>query len=309
VTIPRGLRSSTRLARAKLNLTLAVTGRRPDGFHELESVMIRIGLSDVLEADPTGGPADRLTVEGDPDCPIEGNLVLRALAAVRAEADRTPTFDLRLTKRIPVGGGLAGGSADAAAALELLGESTRDLDWLARLGADVPFLASGMPAALVSGVGERVDPLPGLAEGVGFLLLTPPFALVTARVFAAHDHLPPPGGEAREMTHHLASRLRDGLTGAQLEADAEALRNANDLWPAATIVQPVLTRLRDQLEARLGRAVLLTGSGSTLYAIYASRHAASAAATALLATPDRALSGVRVIAVDDQHMEPEWRSA
>jgi 4-diphosphocytidyl-2-C-methyl-D-erythritol kinase len=309
VTIPTDLRSSTRLARAKLNLTLAVTGRRPDGFHELETVMIRIGLSDVLEATPTDRLGDRLSVEGDPACPVEGNLVLRTVAAVRAAGGLNPTLDLRLTKRIPVGGGLAGGSADAAAALELLGGAPDDPGWLARLGADVPFLASGEPAALVSGVGERVDPLPGVREGVGFLLLTPPFPLETAEVFAAHDRLPPPGGEARTITQRLATRLRDGLTGAQLEAHADALRTANDLWPAAIAVQPGLARLREHLETRLGRPVLLTGSGSTLYAIYASRDAASAAATNLLTITEPKLSGTRVIAVSDQDMEPEWRSA
>jgi 4-diphosphocytidyl-2-C-methyl-D-erythritol kinase len=297
-----------RLARAKLNLTLAVTDTRLDGFHELETVMIRIGLTDVLVATPIDGPADRLTVEGDPRCPIEGNLVLRALAVARSETDHGGALHVHLRKRIPVGGGLAGGSADAAAALELVPGAAREPGWLARLGADVPFLASDVAAAVVSGVGERVEALPGVHDGVGFVLLAPPFALATATVFAAYDRLPSTGSEAHATTQRLAARLGDGLTGSELARDADALRDANDLWPAAITVEPALAKLRDRLETRLGRPVMLTGSGSTLFAIYASRSAATAAATELLGSPDPELSGVRVIAVDDQDMEPEWRT-
>jgi 4-diphosphocytidyl-2-C-methyl-D-erythritol kinase len=297
-----------RRARAKLNLTLAVTGRRPDGFHELETVMVRIGLADLLEVSPGQGPGDRLSVEGDPRCPVEGNLVLRTLEALRAEDDRGPPRDVRLVKRIPVGGGLAGGSADAAATVELMGDGALGARRLARLGADIPFLASNEPAALVSGIGERVEALPGVQEEVGFLLLSPPYALATADVFAAYDRRPPPDGRARDATHLLAARLREGLTGAGLVELAGTLRDANDLWSAAATVAPGVERLRDQLEKRLERPVLLTGSGSTLFAIYPSRSAASAAADELLASLDPELTGVRVIAVDDQDMEHEWRT-
>jgi 4-diphosphocytidyl-2-C-methyl-D-erythritol kinase len=311
-----------RLAHGKVNLTLAVTGRRADGFHELSSVFLRIGISDVLEASPRDGPGDRLTVEGDADCPIEDNLVLRALAAVRAHEsllpldDRPlPWLDIRLTKRIPTGGGLGGGSSDAAVALDLLHPDLRSLaverdpGMLARLGADVPFFAADMPAAVVSGVGERVEPLPGLRDEIGLLLIVPPRALATRQVFAAFDELPPAGDAAVSASERLASALRQGLTGDRLAAMAHELRDANDLWRAAIHVWPALKAVRDALEARLGRPVRMTGAGSTLFAVYPSQGAASSAARTLGESSDPVLSQCRVIVVDDTSMDSDWRIA
>jgi 4-diphosphocytidyl-2-C-methyl-D-erythritol kinase len=117
-------------AYAKVNLALAVTGRRADGFHTLASVFVRLELHDDVSVDAgEPGALDSVRVSGDPDCPVEGNLVLRAAAAVRAIGTREAparelpglTFDLE--KRIPMGAGLAGGSTDAAAALDLAATS------------------------------------------------------------------------------------------------------------------------------------------------------------------------------------------
>ncbi len=158
-----------RLAPAKLNLSLAVIGRRPDGFHELHSVMVPLGLADRLSLATAAGPTDTLHVAGFAAGPVADNLVLRAIAATReavgagwaGPAGPPPALAARLEKRIPVAAGLAGGSSDAAAALdgalEAWGASLTIHERLrvaTRLGSDVPFFLAG-GTALVEGRGDR----------------------------------------------------------------------------------------------------------------------------------------------------------
>src|SRR5258708_5668571 len=114
-----------RLAPAKLNLTLAITGRRPDGYHELHSVMVPLAFADRLSVALTSAPVDTLHVRGGDAGPVEGNLGLRAIAETRAAVGRrwpgaaeAPALAARLEKMIPVAAGLAGGSSDAAAAID-----------------------------------------------------------------------------------------------------------------------------------------------------------------------------------------------
>ena len=271
----------TALAAAKVNLGLAVTGVRTDGYHELSSLFVRLSLGDDLSVvvDRPGEP-DSLVIEGDGAVPVEGNLVLRAAAYVRAwhpAGAALPGLRFRLRKRIPMGGGLGGGSADAAAALDLApatwGIAMPEADWMqlaARLGADVPFCALGVPAAHVTGIGERIAPLPALA---------------TPAVFRAHDAGAPAGPAAAIVVDELA-REWASLDGPSLAARATALRDANDLWPAVARLDPALARLRDDLEARLRIPLLLTGSGSTLVGLYPSPGAARDAARAI-GRPDR----------------------
>ena len=165
-----------RHAPAKLNLTLAVTGRRDDGFHSLHSVMVPLTLSDALtvSAAPSGAVADSLRIFGLSLSAVPENLVLRAIAATRAAvmqgvpgtAVETPRLAARLSKRIPVAAGLGGGSSDAAAAMNAalaIWNATltpaQATAVAASLGSDVPFfLARG--AALITGRGEFVEPLP-----------------------------------------------------------------------------------------------------------------------------------------------------
>jgi 4-diphosphocytidyl-2-C-methyl-D-erythritol kinase len=298
----RGLR-----AHAKVNLGLSVTGIRPDGYHELASVFLRLALADELAVRPGLAATDTLVIEGAPDCPVEGNLVLRAAGALRAAAGGShPSLAFTLRKRIPMGGGLAGGSTDAAAALRLAAETwgvrLDPADALAlatRLGADVPFFVSGAPAALVQGIGERVVPLPPLRTPVGVLLVTPPFAMATPAVFAAYDRSVPVGTGSADAVASLADAWSLGLDGPGLAALAGGLREANDLWPAVTALEPAMARLRDGLEELLGCPALLTGSGSTLVGLYPSPGAASEAATRL-ATVTGALAGVAVTATRDE---------
>jgi 4-diphosphocytidyl-2-C-methyl-D-erythritol kinase len=281
-----------RPAPAKLNLTLAVTGRRPDGYHDLHSVMVPLGLADLVSVDIAAGPGDTLHVAGPDTGPLASNLVLRAIAlareAVRGERP-TPSLAARLEKHIPVAAGLGGGSSDGFAALEAAyaawgadpDPATR-LAIAARLGSDVPFfLAAG--AALVEGRGERVTPLRGIVGAApGILLVTPRAAVPTPAVFAAldagGDGAPADRGSTRASSEHLAAELRAGLRSGDLVARAGVLAVANDLAAAADVVLPGLRQLRRALTRTLGRPVGLSGSGPTLWALYPSAGEAATAA-------------------------------
>jgi 4-diphosphocytidyl-2-C-methyl-D-erythritol kinase len=219
----------TEVAPAKLTLTLAVTGVRPEGFHELRSEMVSLSLSDALTF--TDGSEGLMVIAGagtraEALPPEDDNLIARALRAVGRKAR------VRVDKRIPLGGGLGGGSTDAAAVLRWAG--CDDLALALSLGSDVPFSVAG-GRALVEGVGERVTALP--YERRRFLLLVPPFGVDTRRVYAAWDALPP-------EEQHVG---------------------ANELTAAALVVEPRLAEWRDALAEHSGEAPILAGSGSTWF--------------------------------------------
>ncbi len=304
-------------APAKINLVLEVVGSRPDGYHELRSVLAPLALADELSVRvgvlSGASPRDRLAVRGAGALATGDNLVVRAAALLRGETGRPLAplaFDLR--KRIPVAAGLGGGSSDALAALDLAAAAwglqlgaQRRLQLAAALGSDVPFFALGT-WALAGGRGERLWQLPPPAGGpLGVLLVVPAARLATREVFAAldagyreeppHDpHASPvPLGARPGAAADLAARLRRGATAAEV-ADTEP---ANDLLPAAAAILPGLEPLRDELGALLGRPVHLSGSGPTLAVLYPSpggaRRAAAvvrdAAARRLLRPPGGAL--------------------
>lgn len=213
-------------ALAKLTLSLRVVGVRADGFHLLDSEMVTLDLADELEfSEGDGLEIIDHRAAGSSITAGDDNLVRRALRA----AGRTA--HVRLHKRIPVGGGLGGGSADAAAVLRWAGIT--DLDLAGSLGADVPMCLVG-GRARVTGIGERVEPLP--FEERSFTLLTPPFGVSTPAVYRAWDEL---GGQRAD--------------------------GPNDLEPAALKVEPRLAEWRDALGERTGRAPVLAGSGSTWF--------------------------------------------
>lgn len=216
------------LARAKLTLSLRVTGLRADGYHLLDSEMVTVDLADRLtfaEGDDlvvTGLGAGMQVPEGEP------NLVCRALAA----AGRTAA--VHLEKRIPTGGGLGGGSADAAAVLRWAG--IQDVEVAVRLGADVPFCLLG-GRARVRGVGEQVEALPfDEVAGRAYTLLVPPLHVSTADVYREWDRLGGPVGDG-----------------------------GNDLEPAALSVEPALREWRDRLGDMTGQTPMLAGSGATWF--------------------------------------------
>ena len=223
-------------APAKLTLSLEVTGVRPDGYHELRSEMVTLDLADELEFDEGGSGVSVVAAPGSraeqlatgPERAGSENLVVDALRV----AGRTAA--VRLSKRIPVGGGLGGGSADAAAVLRWAGCADPAVG--VRLGADVPFCLIG-GRALVEGIGERVTPLP--YERREFLLLIPPFGMDTAAVYRAWDEAAAGG--------------------------ASACGGVNDLARAALAVEPRLAAWRDALRELAGHEPTLAGSGSTWF--------------------------------------------
>jgi 4-diphosphocytidyl-2-C-methyl-D-erythritol kinase len=312
----RRLTPVVRLAPAKLNLTLAVLGRRPDGRHDLHSVMVPLALADVLTLAPSPAGADTLHSDGhDPGSP-EANIVLRAIAEARAAvgpgwgigssggpvgpaAGAAPALAARLEKRIPVAAGLAGGSSDAAAAIDAALEAwAAELDHVtkaavaARVGSDVPFFLAG-GAALVEGRGERVTALRGIVgQAPGVLLVTPALPVPTQAVFAAFDagSRPNDPGATRATSSHLAGEMASGLSTSRLLDRAGILAAANDLVAAASTVVPGLTPLRRSLARLLGRPIGQSGSGPTLWALYPSAGEAAAAAEEVRA----ALAGGRL---------------
>ena len=277
------------LAPAKLNLFLEVLGRRPDGYHELESLMVAVDLHDTLTF--ADDPSGRITLRCDePTLPTgPENLVVRAAERLRAEAgcDRGASIDLR--KAIPAQAGLAGGSSDAAAALVALDRlwalqtPPARLDALAaEIGSDVAFFLHG-PAAVCRGRGERVEPL-ALPRSFHFVLICPPTGLSTALVYKdlAPTDRPRSIGPARE---------------ALAAGDPEALGRClfNRLQPAAEALEPDLVGVRDALQA-LGPTMLdgqlMSGSGSAYFGLARDLDAARDAARFLEST---GLGCVRVV--------------
>jgi len=215
---------TTLLAPAKLTLSLRVVGVRADGYHLLDAEMVSLDLADEL----TFAPGDGLSVSGlRPDeVPLgDDNLVRRALVTVGRSAHVT------LAKRIPLGGGLGGGSSNAAAVLRWAGVD--DVGIATKLGADVPFCLHG-GRARVEGTGEVLTPLP--FEPRVLTLLMPPFGCSTPAVYQAWDDLGGPVGAG-----------------------------PNDLEAAALRVEPRLAEWRDKLGEATGEVPVLAGSGSTWF--------------------------------------------
>jgi 4-diphosphocytidyl-2-C-methyl-D-erythritol kinase len=296
-------------APAKLNLGLRITGRRADGYHELASVFVPLELADELTIELGGAPGIRLAVRGEAadGVPADSrNLAWRAAEAFSRAAGSQHGVALDLTKRVPSPAGLGGGSSDAGAVLRglaaLLPGAVPPAQ-LARialsLGADVPFFLAPQPA-LVTGIGEQVAALSGLsAQPV--LLAHPGVGLETGAVFAAFAAAgslthsgPPPNLRAL-----LALREEAGATRAHWPESSDRLRElvVNDLEPAAARLCPQVAKLREELTRAGARAVGMSGSGPTLYAIYATDEEAFAAAQRL-ARPGLRLWPTRTIASD-----------
>lgn len=237
-------------APAKLNLSLAVTGRRTDGYHELAGVVVLLELADQLLLLP--GCAGLRVETHDPHVPLDAtNLAWLGLTAgLRGEPELAC---LSLEKRIPAAAGLGGGSSDAAAAWRLGRRSSGAEGWpeeselaaLAAIGADVPFFAAATAAAYVSGIGERIEPLPAPDPPLEVILAHPTVGLSTAAVFAELR----PSERSAEPPERHANR-----TGA------------NDLLPAVLRLRPEVDELF-ALVAAAGGEPHLTGSGPTVFAL------------------------------------------
>jgi 4-diphosphocytidyl-2-C-methyl-D-erythritol kinase len=257
------------VAHAKINLTLRVLAREDGGFHTIETVFARIALGDLVTVRSVASGRS-LECSGADTGPLERNLAYRAALAF-ADATGWPSgFAITLEKRIPVGGGLGGGSADAGAVLRALAAlSPRPvpehelLRIAASLGSDVPFLATNAPLALAWGRGERMLALPSLPER-DVALVNPGFAVSTAEAYSwlAAD-------AAERGGHPPVPRL---LSLADFASwDAIVPITENDFEPAIARRHPEITRTIAALRASGAAIARMSGSGSTLYGIFASR--------------------------------------
>ncbi|MCB9878413.1 MAG: 4-(cytidine 5'-diphospho)-2-C-methyl-D-erythritol kinase [Planctomycetes bacterium] len=266
-------------ARAKLNLTLRVVGRRADGYHLLDTVFHTLALHDdlVVARAPAGVT---LAVSGDRDVagvPTDArNLVVRALQLLQEAVGDHGGFAARLHKRIPHGGGLGGGSSDAAAALRLGNRLLGDpldgpaLDAVAvRLGADVPFFLRG-GTQRGRGIGDQLEPL--AVPSRHFVLVLPPFGCETAAVYKNHAAMWNEGAAAATVPLVTVLDNRDTAVG---------IGYANDLEAAAERLQPGLSRLRRAIAAAGVPDTHMTGSGSTLFVPFDEARAAERCAREL----------------------------
>ncbi len=222
--------AKTLRAHAKLTMSLRITGVRADGYHLIDAEMVSLDLHDLISLTPDGAG---LTASGpfSDGMPLdESNLVVRAMRLADAG-----NVGIHLHKRIPHGGGLGGGSTDAATVLRWCGftSAPSDLERASRVGADIPFCLVG-GRARVRGIGELIVPLPHVDRGV--TLVIPPLSVSTPAVYRAWDELggPRAGGP-------------------------------NDLEPAALAVEPELRRWRDLIGDRAGVTPVLAGSGATWF--------------------------------------------
>jgi len=210
-------------APAKLTLSFRITGVRDDGFHLIDAEMVTLDLADLLYITRGGNGLEIVGPFATGVSSDANNLVNRALRLCNIEAH------VRIDKRIPSGGGLGGGSADAAAILRWA--AFADLMAASRLGADIPFCMVGGHAH-VQGIGEVITPMPLVAKDI--TLVIPPLAVSTSEVYEAWDDLGGPKANG-----------------------------ANDLEPAALVVEPRLAIWRDRISEATGMTPTLAGSGAT----------------------------------------------
>ena len=263
-------------APAKVNLTLIVGARRDDGYHDVSTVMQTVGLYDTLTLTDGSGLTMSCT---DPALPTDGsNLVLRAAALFCRELHLpVPDLHLHLQKRIPSQAGLGGGSSDAAAVLRVMRTlyapevSDAELERMAAaLGSDVPFFIRG-GTALATGRGERLTPLPRLADG-WFVVVKPPEGFSTPAMYRRLDELPPQPPQSDGMTAALGA--------GELRAVAAALCNS---FERAVSPDSAVWVIREALRAQGALAAMLSGSGSAVFGLFDREDAARAAAEVLRA--------------------------
>lgn len=265
---------------AKINYALEVRGRRPDGYHDIRSVMQSISLADEVEIERGGESFDlHVEPEGTEIGPPEKNTIYRAwLALCRLTGDDLPVR-VRLRKRIPAGAGLAGGSADAAATLVGLGElfglrldegEVREL--ALRVGADVSFCLAG-GTALGEGVGDILAPLPS-SPAHYLVLAKPERSTDTGAVYRLHDDLAArPGNYVRSVT--------DALRAEDLAALARFV--GNDLASVTEKLVPEVKVLRERLLDLGALGAGMTGSGTAVYGIFETEAEARSAAGSIFA--------------------------
>lgn len=269
---------------AKINLHLRVGPVQANGFHPLVSWMVTVGLFDTLDfsLDTAGRVALRCS---DPTLPCdESNLIVRAAVALRqayasggeTHAASMPGAAIELSKRIPTGGGLGGGSSNAATTLATLNDlwklsltPQRMSEIAAKLGSDVPFFLNGS-SSICTGHGEVVRPIqPPRARWV--VLVLPEMSMPTPAVYRQFDAMAHPDDSAWD-------EAVDWSQWSTLSAEDLLPRLRNDLEPPAFAIRPDLGALRSEVERLVSRPVRMSGSGSTLFTLFDTNEEAAAAA-------------------------------
>lgn len=266
-------------AYGKVNLTLDITGPRPDGYHDLRSLVIGVNLADRLRV--RARLADGVTLHcSEPALVNDDNLAVRAARTLGQRCGRDPCLSLDLAKGIPLGAGLGGGSSDAATTLRLCNRVlSTDLDRVAlaglgaQLGSDVPLFLY-LPAAAITGRGEHVEPV-ALAWSGWVLLAFAGVAVSTAEVYGAWRPSDASNMAADSETAILQAR----------EADELSAMLRNHLEPAVFRVAPRVARAHEEL-SRLGcSTVRVSGAGSALYQLFDEREAAQEVARRIEGCP------------------------
>lgn len=262
-------------ALAKLNLALEVLHKREDGYHELRTVFQTISLCDYLEVEFTASSSTSIILNSDLEIP--DNLATRAAHAFLAATGITGSVRLRLDKRIPMGGGLGGGSSDAAAVLSALVKLTGVainrqslIDLAASLGSDVPFFLLG-GTVLATGRGTELYPLQDATEE-HVLLVTPAVHSATEGAYASLN---------RTLEYRPEKNVCAKIVQALALREDWTAHTSNDFETAIFRVHPEIASVHSQLMQSEARVVRMTGSGAALFAVYHSSEALRAAQAAL----------------------------
>ncbi len=263
---------------AKINFGLEILGKRPDGYHEIRSILCRISLHDTITFAPSHSEVDILSISGnDPEVAMEDNLVVLALNAMRVAGACIPPQQVNLEKCIPAASGLGGASSNAAATLrafapELERAGVAPVTVGSSLGSDVPFFLNGA-VCLASGRGERLIQLPEPPQGRWIILATPSIAIPakTASMYAAVSPEWWSSGDAVE-------------TAAQQFPEAPATPPRNTFERALLRRFPDLRAMRESMIAAGAPFVALTGAGPTFYTMSPSERAARQIANHLTST-------------------------
>ncbi len=269
---------------AKVNLFLRVTGRRADGYHELDSIFLPISIADEIRLELRTASESSVALDCNiPTLTAAGDdLATRATRAFIEEFELVAQVRINLTKHIPIGAGLGGGSSDAGTVLRMMASAARigdgAFDRLRRvalaLGADVPFFLDPRPSR-VRGIGELLSPLTGIPKmpklpKMPIVVAVPPFEVATAKIFRA---LEPSGwsGPApdRDVSADLAAISRGEILPSLL---------VNDLAAVAIAQFPEIGRIKVLLEELGARAAQMSGSGGAVFGIFSTQSAADRAA-------------------------------
>ena len=258
---------------AKINLFLEILGKRDDGYHEINSLMVNVDLPDVLEFRKTASGFSLTTDSKEVPSGFD-NICLKAAETIREYANHKEGMEIALSKRIPVEAGLGGGSSDAACTLVAanrlwdLGLSWVELEGVAeKVGSDVPFFVRG-GAQLAGGRGERLEPLPDFPE-IWFVLVTPSVRVSSGWAYSSVKI-------GLTSTEH---KSKISTTGADFDALSIGKMLRNDLESGVIDAHPVVRELKNALVSHGAIGSLMSGSGSTVFGVARGRTSATAIAS------------------------------